>query len=162
MDLDVNSLIHVELRRLRGGIAVRVRMQREVEDFFKHWGLPESRENVLVYGRHWQPLQEGSQLPLLWYFPRPVGTLSGSYDLWRPGQEILGDDEIPINLSFLRLEGTSSGDGVGFFVDTLISQKKVIETANQINVGLNHFQVDFLQPIQFDVDVITKPSGTGK
>lgn len=159
--------IMIELRRIPRkvdgiGVRINVKLHPLVEEFMRDLGHGEKVE-VGAFGRHWASLDRAT--PLLAYdlaYPLEVAkTQSGlalALDrLGSPLSERDGRDRYDtINMSFLRLVGSSEGSGASFLLKGVYSTEGLKRTRDQITEAAFQFYVSYLKPINLAVMVSTQ------
>lgn len=157
--------IQIRLQRNRNGISVNVQTSPLVEQMFQVASEGKDSVDTALFGRYWS----GSN-PLLAYALNPnkiplTGTLQGSGIQWtlddlggtlfnegsRGGLLRVGGGTIgrTVNLSMLRLKGTSEPGGVTFRYHDIMSEDYMKELTNHLHQCSAAFYGSFLR----DVDI---------
>ena len=163
MDLEANLVksgetqIYVGFHRNRKGLSFTVKTTSQVEEFMKSMGTGEIAD-IRVSGRHWVPARSEDILRIYSLTPRADGP--ATYRLDRPGQPIFepsGELGRPlVNLSFLRLVGTSEGNGVTFYVKGVYTMEAIKAMRDAIIDASRSFYISYLKPIEYSVQVISQ------
>lgn len=151
--------IKITLKRGLDGLKVHIQVHPAVEELTKSWGGEDVSEvDVRSIGRYWQ-LAKGQSDPLMAYslsnrMPPIHATPDGesSYRVDQVGGPMVCVDG-SINMSMLRLVGTSKSGGVEFLVPSLISETEMIRVAKVAKQAASKICKDFLVPIEFTVKV---------
>lgn len=160
--------IITDITRAGVGLRYTVKCHPDVEDFFRfNQGLTDpSIEPVENYGREWfRPRGSCDESPLMVYGlsdslagERGVGNLH--YRLDRPGESILisrrdahltGIPTKTLNMSFLRLVGTSNPEGVSFVVHGVFGDDLVTEIENNITIACRELYRQYMMPLEVSV-----------
>lgn len=170
-----SSEVQIRFYRSKDGLSVNVQTSERIEQFFQNL-KPESRpEPVGVYGRYWIPTiqQElnvypigtaalggvfGNDTPkekdeargLLARMPNP--TLSRRFRLDRPGGPL--EERGVINLTMLRLVGTSKGNGVTFMYPGVYDDKRITLIAELVQKCSVDFYNTFLRDMDITIRII--------
>ena len=160
--------IITDITRAGVGLRYTVKCHPDVEDFFRfNQGLADpSIEPVENYGREWfRPRGSEDESPLRVYglsdtLAGEHGVGSLRYRLDRPGEAILisrRDSLIPsgtaktLNMSFLRLVGTSQPDGVSFVIHGVFGDDLVTEIENNITLACRELYRQYMMPLEVSV-----------
>ena len=149
--------IKVTLCRSKVGVTVAVKTHPDIEEFFSSLA---SGRTVLVeaYGRFWQSIEPVGHLyayaPAL---PSPANTLDDPalFTISSLGQPLLSDTGV-VNLSFLRLVGSSEGAGVTFSLKGVSSWAGLEELRDKLTKALKLYYIQYMKPLQFTVTVSTQ------
>ena len=171
--------ISTELNRAGVGLRIRIRCHPIIEEFFQGCqGLTAPLiDDVAILGRRlWEPARGESHQDLRVYtIPRELqGEFSINsirYRLDRPGDAIFlasGLDGGPpgphgsrvLNLSFLRLVGTSVEDGVIFYISGVYSEDTMDELEQAITVASQEIYRQFMKPIRIEIIHEVRDSGS--
>lgn len=163
--------IDIGVSRSKLGITINVRTISEVEDFMRSLGSGE-RVNTASAGRYWAPLQTITRdettgavtrtdgPPLYVYDLRQAlepGVLDngGGYRLDQPGGPLLYSGTEMVNLSILRLIGTSEGTGVTFNLKGSVYTEGALKNLkDQLSKAARKFYIDYIRPVDFRGTVI--------
>jgi hypothetical protein len=156
--VDVNldrggTIVRLHMARHNGGIRIDLKLAPIVEDFFKQWAQGAKPEAVDNYGRNWLPVKRDSRL-LVYSFP--TDHIESSYTIWHPGRNLSWDGRT--NISFLRLAGASSEDGISFTVDDLVSKSELENVAERVKRGCGWFYTEYIKPTGFDITLEARES----
>jgi len=159
----LENVIAVALKRNSAGLSINVKTHPRVERFFA--GLVDGAEptDVALYNRFWVPENQNLRiytLPNDKAITGEIVTARGSYRLDQPGAplSIKGGLGPTVNLSFLRLVGTSEENGVTFYIRGVYRDEGVEEARRGIEAASQAFYTSFLKPISVTVIVSTIPS----
>lgn len=160
--------ITAELHRSGVGLRINVRCHPIIEEFMQGCqNLQQPQiDPVEQFARNWEPAKGDSRKELLVYgIPKEltgvfrVGS-SVSYRMDRPGSPIfLPLDGISdrlsrtLNLSFLRLVGTSSESGVSFTIAGVYSEETMDDLDRQITEATREIYKQFMKPIKITVSL---------
>lgn len=147
-----NDII-VNLRRDRHGITVMVKTTPEIEEFFKHWGSGAAEGTM--FGRLWKNPDDPTKKVLVWSFEPPYSTREGeaSYSLIHTGQGLMTEFG-SVNLSFLRLVGSS--EGVTVSIETMISREELDRVCAKLKKAIGDFYRDYIQTLNMQIYVGVK------
>lgn len=171
--------ISTELDRAGVGLRIRVRCHPIIEEFFQGCqGLAAPQiDDVSVYGRRlWEEARGESRQSLQVYaIPRELqGEFSINnirYRLDRPGDAIfIASDNgghstssrvaRVLNLSFLRLVGTSVDNGVLFYIGGVYSEDMMNELEPAISAACQEIYRQFMKPIRIEVVLEVRNDGS--
>lgn len=141
------KVIHTFLRRCKEGVRVDLKVEPEIEEFFKSWSGG-SNSSVDNYGRQWHSLN-GS--PIQVYDFEDRGMEQGRFSLWSPGRSLHLDGHV--NVSFLRIVGASEGDGVSLIIEDLVSRTELENLAEKIKRGCAWFYMEYVKPVNYEITV---------
>lgn len=163
--------ISTELNRAGVGLRIKVRTHPIIEEFFQGCqGMAAPLiDDVANYGRRlWEPARGESRRELQVY-AIPV-ELQGEfainnirYRLDRPGDAVFLpsglDGGLPstsrgtkvLNLSFLRLVGTSIDDGITFYISGVYSEDTMNELETAITAASQEIYRQFMKPIRIEI-----------
>jgi len=163
--------IDIGVSRSKVGVTINVRTVAEVEDFMRSLGTGE-RVNVASSGRYWAPLQTVTKdettgvitrvdgPPIYVYDLRQaieVAPIGGEkyYRLDQPGGPLLSNDGAYINLSILRLIGTSEGLGVTFSLKGSVYTEDALKNLKDLlGKAARKFYIDYIRPVDYRGTVI--------
>ncbi len=167
--------IQIRLRRNREGISVNVRTAPGVEDLFKYLVPERGIIDVGTVGRYWAPMHKDNPLyayPIDSERIQARGVLSGSglnWSLLGLGQPIVGqttrgnnagltrrpttDDNEMVNLSMLRLRGTSNPEGVTFRYHGILGDDQIKQLAEEFHQCSAHFYNMYLRDVDLTLRV---------
>lgn len=170
--------ITAELSRAGVGLRIRVRCHPIIEEFFQGCqGMTTPIiDNVADFGRRmWEPTRGDSRRELQVYgIPRELqGEFAINnirYRLDRPGDAIFLPSGLDggalvrgakvLNLSFLRLVGTSSEDGVPFYISGVYSEDTMNELEAAITAASQEIYRQFMKPIRIEIVLEVRDSGS--
>ena len=154
-------VIHIYLKRHLDGLRVTVKTTPDVEEFFRELcgGVPEAVRN---YGRNWTPL--GPEPLTCWspnarpiYVPENEPFVLDKVGASLTGKDITGPYGERINLSFLRLVGVSSPEGVTFTVQTVLSKEELVgKLSKTLQTACKNFYEGFIAPAEVSITVIRR------
>lgn len=166
------NVIVATLSRRRAEIRLSVKVHPAVEDLFRVWGNDE-KAPIAKWGRSWLGRTEEETRKLeAWNLGQNPGVLSvdtsgGYFCLDKVGAPLLEQRTFPgafgnitgevLNMSFLRLAGSSEGPGVEFAVRGVFSPQKVHEIAEKIKLAARVIYITYLKPIDLTIGVYTQP-----
>lgn len=152
--------IDFSLERSSEGLKAIIKAHPRVEEFLRNLGGGEF-VHVGSVNRYWVPIKGSEEKPLVAYALNQKLDVFGPHDLDfsidRLGAPLL--EEVPdykrerINLSFIRLQGISEGNGVAFSVKGVYSRELVTKMLDGIGVGLRKFYIDFIRPMNVNVQI---------
>lgn len=143
------DVISVFMRRTTEGILVNVRVQPDVEEFFKRWGGERKEDVRAVGGRLWR-----SGDPLSFWAMETVYVRG--YTLNMPGQPLLDEADNP-NISFIQLCGAS--EGVTFTCDMVVSKKELERMSTRLNNAMATFYSEYIKPAHIQLAVSARQTG---
>lgn len=155
----------VSLIRSVGGLTVSVKTHPAVEAFMQGLGNGELMD-VKASGNYWRPLL-ANRPPLMAYTMNEqlsvlVLDSGDKCDIMRVGSPLLepfqdldGRRRARINLSFLRLVGTSEDAGVTFNVRGVHTYEALTQMREQIGEGYKRFYRTYMKPVKMDIIVST-------
>lgn len=160
--------IVTDITRTGVGLRYTIKCHPDVEDFFRfNEGLEDPQiEPVENYGREWlKPRGSIDESPLRTYGLAAVlqgehGVGNLRYRLDRPGEAILipkrdttlgGQGSKILNMSFLRLVGSSGPDGVSFMVHGVFGDDLVTEIENSITLACRELYRQYMMPLEVSV-----------
>lgn len=165
------DVIRMCLKRAPRGLLVSVKTHPEIENFMEGLGSGLDILDVGEYGRLWSPTEDGNELKV---YGLPVGNgLIGwirngggpSYRLDRVGAPLfeggdeggnpMGGNPMGVNLSFLRILGTSSVDGASFIVSGVYSLEVLKEFKKIFADAAEGFYKNFLKSVNIQVIIST-------
>lgn len=155
------SLIAIGIRRSSRGIVLTTRANPVIEAFFQ----AQSGDQIEVdeINRGWFPVGAEAESLKIWHIvhdPGVVRSPGGIYAINRPGQALIAPGATPqekvINLSFLRLVGISSENGVKLEIRGAFTLKFIRDLAAQAGSTVKQFYIDCLKPIDIQVTVNTQ------
>lgn len=145
-------MITMRLRRSTQGIIVFVKAHEAFERYFK--SLSGESSPVSNYHREWTPLTPKGPLQV-WDMTAHTGIIQGSgirYRIDVPGYQLMMDSEV-INMSFLRLVGVSSPEGISFEVKGAFTRKYIQNLVRLLMNAGKWLYIDFLKPVDIMVTV---------
>lgn len=147
--------VEYSVGRTNGRLDIWVKAVPDVEKMFKN----EQVDAVEAYGKEWFGFdKKGLHIYRLSSDPAPNST----YTLVRPGTSMIFQDANALakgtkfNLSFLRIAGISSPDGVRFGVNGACSKQYVKDIANSILAETNKFLYDHIVPVQINLRITSQ------
>lgn len=151
--------IDFSLERSSEGLKGIIKAHPRVEEFMKNLSGGDLVQ-VGTVNRYWVPTKT-SGVPLNAYGLNTKIDTFGAQDMDftidRLGAPLL--EAIPdyrkerINLSFLRLVGISEGAGVSFNIKGVYSKELVTKMLDGIGIGLRKFYIDFIRPMNVNVQI---------
>lgn len=186
IDLEANvnkagdTIIHTVLRRSLAGLTLTIHAHPKIEEFMKSMGSGEEVD-MRVISRVWEAVNKDKPLVFYHLNSEMIPSRIGRFTLDRPGQELeiyakykpstrpqLNEDGFPtapaysspevnmINLSFLRLKGISSEEGVTFRYNQVYTPDGLIKLRDRIVEGQDEFHKTFLKPITLSVQMVSQ------
>lgn len=150
--------IKFSLHRTAKGLLIRVTADEAFEDLFREASGGQA-QSVNAWGRWWTSLDPNDQIAcysLAGGFPETGEFPGGTYTVGAPGHPLIMDGNV-INLSWLRLRGLSSPEGVAFFVRGVFSTNLVREELPQkIKSAIKQLYIDFLRPVDMSISISIK------
>jgi hypothetical protein len=157
--------ITAELYRAGIGLRINVRCHPVIEEFFQRsQGLDSPQmEDVGAYGRHWERPKGSDATTDLQVYSIPkelTGVFNvgpgAQYRLDRPGSPLFVDDGLTrgtrlLNLSFLRLVGTSEGNGITFYIAGVYSEDTLDELDRLITLATREIYKQFMKPVKITI-----------
>lgn len=169
------TCVRVVLHRNGVGLSVQVKTHPRVEDFMRSLGNGEKIDSTIV-GRHWTPVVGGSLfayvIPTLKTptngCPLTVDALGGPlvilHDEAQPvfraavaGQRQQQPNLDMVNISYLRLVGTSEGIGVTFNVKGVFGATGLRKLRDDICVTCRQFYIEYMQPMDLEMTLNLEP-----
>lgn len=151
--------IKISLKRVRAGLQVHVQGSSNVEDTIRDLSVqfrpPGEPETVPIkhYGVDWLA-PPGKELTA--YAGDFSRITSPTFTLVGLGANQMITEDGQANLSFLRLIGMSSPEGVSFTVRGLFLRHTVERIMNSLSKAAKEFYEEVLKPLSYSVVVITK------
>jgi hypothetical protein len=155
------SLISIGIRRSARGIVLTARVNPIIEAFFQ----AQSGEQIEVdeLHREWFPVGKDAESLKIWHIvhdPGVVRSSGGVYSVNRPGHPLImagaSPQEKVMNLSFLRLVGVSSENGIKIEIRGAFTLNFIRDLASQTASAVKQFYIDCLKPIDIQVTVSTQ------
>lgn len=162
--MELKEHIEIELARSWRGFSVRIKTTPEVEEFVKSFGTGEAYD-VRMYGRHWKPQGGGMKDFNVYHLDsnRDPGIMvtpdGGLFDISHPGFPLLTSNngsKQTLNMSFLRLVGSSQGSGVTFTMKDVCNLDILNDLKNRITLASEAFYTRYLKPVNFTVTICTQ------
>lgn len=157
------NVIRVRLVRGTSGIKVTVWTHSSVEELLASWGEGLSKAVRTYDRRNWTPIgletEDDFRVYDMHYDPGMlvVDPMGPTYmRLNQVGSPIISDDGITINLSPLRLVGTSKGSGVSFNINGVYSVDGIRQAGKMFQNAALKFYTSFLKPVDLTVTVSTQ------
>lgn len=152
------EMIKLGIKRSSKGIILTTRAHPLFEEFFSS----QNGETIEVaeYRRDWHTL-DGNPLRV-WHITQDPGVVRGTgatYCVNKPGSPIVYSDQQfgkVINLTFLRLVGVSSTEGISFEVKGAFTLNYLRSLSSEIGGAVKQLYIDFLKPIDIQVKVTTQ------
>lgn len=182
----LNSQMKVTVERSLEGIFLNVHTHPSVERFLAGLYPDHAPEYVTAWGRQWSipstpgVAPDGDPEPATPHTPTEalrvyiipadwVNTtmhLTGelAYSLAYPGNRLyITNDDVRnnpdrrvLNLSFIRLAGTSASGGVSFFVQQVMQEDSVRQLGRDIQLALRGFYLNYLRPMKIEINVVAQ------
>lgn len=151
-------MISITVSRNGRGMKFAFKTHPSVEALFREWGAGGSAP-ITKWGRGWhskEVLTAYEMLNATDIHTTPSGVL---YSLNRIGRD-MWEERTPgvqhLNMSFLRLVGSSEGAGLNFSVEGMFSRDTIQRTADAILAASRHLYVSYLQEVDVTVRVSTE------
>jgi len=146
--------IEIGLQRTAAGVKVVVKTVPEVEAFMRDLGHGNTSD-VALNGRYWRAVQKGQPIQA-YSMTEPIDTSGGAipYRLDLLGYPLNHDGYV--NLSFLRLVGSSEGIGASFFLKGVYSLSGLRNMRDQLVPAAKQFYVDYMKPVDLIIKVSTQ------
>lgn len=146
----------IEIGLLRTGLGIRldVKTTPEVEEFMRELGKGRTVDAASI-GRHWRSLQKEKVIQA-YDLTEHIDPQGGNYPY---RIDILGhplNSEGYMNLSFLRLVGSSEGIGASFFIKGVYSMGGLRNLKDQLVGSTKAFYIDFIRPVNMIIKVSTQ------
>ena len=156
--------IHTVLSRSLSGLSITVKLLPPIEEFIKSLGSG-AVADVKVIGRHWRPI--GGQPLLVYDLALNPGVLQtdadGAFRIDRPGSVMVESEMLPsgrmrdiMNLSFLRLAGSSEGPGITFRVAGVYTDTAIKTMGALVEAAEKKFFITYMKPYKLAVMVCTQ------
>lgn len=170
-----SSEMQIRFYRNRDGLSVNVQTSERIEQFFKNLKPEAKPEPAGIFGRYWvptlhqdlsvysmgtaslggvfgtdNPKEKDDNRGLLARMQNP--TLSRRFRLDRPGGPL--EERGVINLSMLRLVGTSKGNGVTFLYPGVYDDKRIALVAELVQKCSVDFYNTFLREMDITIRII--------
>jgi hypothetical protein len=152
------QMVQLSLRRSAKGVILNVKTHPLIETFFREQA--NEQLNVQEFRNEWTPLSKEAPL-IVWHTTQNAGVVKGGnvhYRTDRPGDSLVNSDggsEV-VNISFLRLVGSSLDGGVAFEVRGAYSLKYLQTLAGKLVQASKQFYIDFLKPVDITVTINTQ------
>ncbi len=147
------SWFDLDLDRRASGLYLKAKADKRVEDFIAKLGYGESQP-LEVYSRLWVP-PTGRALRIYNLTNDLDGRFRDKYSIGLPGAGL--DVDGTINLSFLRLVGLSSEDGVSFKIELPMSRSRVGTMRAQLIDGVRELLQEYIVPVHVTMKLVSKP-----
>lgn len=154
--------LNINVRRALGGVNFSVKAAPAVEALFKSWGDGGSRR-VHEYVRDgWLPVG-GARLNV-YNLAKPAGVSMGDdgepFCIDNPGYPILGQhptsgQDNVLNMSFLRLEGISTDQGISFSIKGVYTLEMMKKIVDRIRFASRRIYNSYLKQADFNLQVFT-------
>jgi hypothetical protein len=145
--------MRIVLSRTKDGVIFQIKASDFVENFMRSLGNG-TLEEVELSGTAWGPLTQTS-LKVYNASPESLTTMESQvrYQLSAPGSKLISganyDGQVFYNLSFLRLVGISSPDGVRFLLrNTVLNHEGLLDLRDKLTQLCKQFHTDFIRPIE--------------
>lgn len=154
-------VLQMSFIRNERGLSISVKSASEVEELLRSWSGGDAMLSG-EYEREWRapkdPSGKGLQVWNLIQDPGKLIMTGGFYTLSRPGGKLIFAERSQqiVNLSFLRLVGISSGNGVQFEIPGVYSLDFVKDIQGKINQAAKQFYSDYLLPIELSLIIQTQ------
>lgn len=136
----------VNFARAKNGLEIHVKTDERIEEFFKSLAYNGEHDDIAMYGREWLPAKLGGDLRVYRYEKELSGNRI-SYTVTRPAEGIENNREGVLNLSFLRLVGISSPEGVRFVIAGPYSKDYVSRISKQISTEVRNIIREYIVPV---------------
>lgn len=149
------------------GLTVHVRADSAVEEFFRQQS-GDRKAGLDYFGRGWVPLTKGDVIEAYICERLPTNQFSlGRYTvdavsmpLLTNSRAVRGDDGgaqlNTVNLSFLKLAGISSPEGVKFGITGAYSLEYIGNLNRQLVAEAKQFLMDYITPVNVKLKLISK------
>lgn len=141
--------LEMSVGRTAGRLDIWLKALPEIEQFFK--GLSGDRKELVeAFDREWFSFEK-QPIHIYWLEKDPGGL--ATYTTIRPGSALISPRDGKFNLSFLRIAGISSPEGVRFGVNGPCSKPFVKDISDLILKETNKFLYDFIVPVQINLRI---------
>jgi hypothetical protein len=143
--------MQITLHRSAIGLSVHVKTHPAIEDFMRSLGDGLVKP-VEIYGKSWISMPGSERSLEIYNMDRSL-----PYDMYR--LDIAGrpmEQEGQLNMSFLRLAGTSEGNGVTFGVKGVYSLESLRNLRDKISASARQLYIEYLRPVDLTVTVSTQ------
>lgn len=148
LELSLERNIHKTAK----GLIVRAKADPRIEDFLKDLAAGEV-EGVSLYGRYWHPVKPDGELKV---YKIPKGSLQDMpgvhFNL--PGAAFRHTNDGTLNLSFLRLVGIGSPEGVRFELSGPTSVSFARAIAPEITRQTVSFVREYISPMVINLRIV--------
>ncbi len=146
--------IEIDLQRTAAGLKIVVKTLPEVEQFMRDLGGGMGID-VQSSGRYWRPIVKNQQM-YAYALNEPMEPVQGPnpYRLDLLGYPL--SHEGFVNLSFLRLIGSSEGIGASFYVKGVYSLPGLRALRDLLIPSTRQFYIDYMKPVDLIVKVSTQ------
>jgi hypothetical protein len=157
------TVIRTTIERSPSGLTVQIQTHPSVEAFMRSLGDGLTQE-VRAYGRLWQPLGPNKPDLVAYNMTTALGPFT-SYDgstvrMDQVGNPLLiatGGAPPTVNISFLRLLGTSEGNGITFVLKgSVMSTDALAHLRDKIGRAQDALYKMYLLPVNFTTMLITQ------
>jgi hypothetical protein len=154
MEVTMQDSIVMKLWRHDRGVLVNVKLDPSIEAFFRRWG-GDIKEPVTYHGPIWTPVKPKIDPSLeVWNYNPTSDDEPPPYSLYRAGYPLIENGQA--NISFLRLVGAGTPDGVSFVCDMVVSRPELERTANKLIRASELFYQEYIQPVGLRLSVKTE------
>ena len=156
------TVTRINIQRGKDGLKISVWAHPSIEAVMRDLAGEYGRTGVLNYGSHWTSKEQAFNV---WDFPKEVFASfhrnEPPFTLNYPGgtmllQDSAGRHNHMLNLSFLRLEGISTGAGVTFTVKGVFQEDYINKLRDQIEQASITFYKAVLKPIELTITVTSQ------
>ena len=155
-----DTAIVTTLRRTTKGLEICIRTHEAVEEFMRA-NAGEETTQVDIIGRQWRRIGDSTPLEVYEIPPDMTGSRLASqkvaYRIDQPGRNLVTVDmhsgAKTINMSFLRLVGSSAADGVTFNVTGVHSEEDVQWMATAIRDASRAIYTQYMKSMQIDIEL---------
>lgn len=145
--------IEIDMDRAPAGLVIRVKAVPEVEEFMKGLGNG-AADNVQLYGKDWFPIDRSMTNTVYNIDDRADAVVTPTYCINRVVEPLINSRDNRFNLSFLRLVGISSPQGVNFTIATPFSKPYVRGTLSpRISEECKNLLRDFIVPLHINLRI---------
>lgn len=148
----------LELRRGSRGIIVNVIADKSVEEFFANWSRGATRP-LSDYSRNWRSVGEEKILNV---YTIPEVAMPADIQLFKIGNGLVLDSydgerdrrTQQVNLSFLRIQGISSG--IEFSIAEVMDKDGIHRAFQALTKGMDTFYRQYLAPVKYTLELIAR------
>lgn len=149
------NVIYATFHRSPGGLTMHLRAHPAVEEFFKRLGNG-TKKPVEVYGKQWEALAADTPVEI-YHMNGPLLAMQQGqrFRIDNPGDKFYDENGL-LNMSFLRIAGISTKNGVQFGIRGVYSLEKLRELQEVLGAAAKQLYRDYIKTVDLAVIVSTQ------